>query len=246
MSAPVDLEGIARDLDADIRAAEGRHSSLRREKGKWVVRVDGDHALSAPNGRFAIAHELAHILFTMAGMRSPISSEEYWLLEEACDRVARCLLVPMKDYSFDVLAATEARRRFNVMVDDWLLRNRDAAMVVAQHALNCKFAVVLHDVHGFGSPDWIVDNARPGDRSSWSEGVGIRLDLLDELFNLHEGMLDPARPGHRLVSVIRRRRENPNQMRLPLLDDTGGSDVEMVIVYCLEEPEDHRQMRLPI
>lgn len=246
MTVPIDLEGLARNLDADIQMAKGYNNSLRREKGKWIVRIDEDHSLSDPGGRFMVAHEFAHILFSMAGMSTPISSEEYWLLEEACDRVARHLLVPIGDSSFGVLAARDAGTRFETLVDQWLLRSRDAATIVAQHALNCKFAVIVDDTHSYDCPDWIVNRMRSSERPDRCGGVGISSGLLEELFDFQEGILDPRRPGHRLVGIVRRRRETSNQAQLPRLADTKGSDIEMLIVYCLEERDDYLQMSLPI
>ena len=245
-TAPVDLERLARDLDADIRSARGINNSLRRDNGKWVVRIDEDHTLSDPRGRFTVAHEFAHILFTMAGMSTPISSEEYWVLEEACDRVARHLLVPISDWSVGVLAARDAGTRFEALVDQWLLRNRDAATIVAQHALNCKFAVIVDATHGYEYPDWIVNRMPSSDYVVRCENTGIFSGISDQLFEFREGVLDPRRPGHRLVGIVCPRREVASQTMLPRLADAERSDVEMLIVYCLAEREDYRQMRLPI
>ena len=71
---------------------------LRRDGAGWVVEVKDDPDDLSGHGRRVVAHELAHLLLINQGMPSPCSIEEYWMLEDACDRMAMRLQVPRQDH----------------------------------------------------------------------------------------------------------------------------------------------------
>lgn len=96
---PGDVRDLARRLGARIASLSPDSSAeglLRRNRQDdcWQVEIKGDISGQLDSEQqFSVAHELAHIMFKNARIGpGPSSEEEYWMLEEACDRVARRLL----------------------------------------------------------------------------------------------------------------------------------------------------------
>lgn len=86
-----DVKEAAQSLNARLvrrpEAADGQ-GCLRRDGTGWVVEVKDDLDELSGQGRHVVAHELAHLLLLERGMPVPCTSEEYWTLEDACDRIA--------------------------------------------------------------------------------------------------------------------------------------------------------------
>ena len=92
------IAAMARQLGAEIIRLPGSlkpesKGLLSRPDQRWLIGVGGslDGGLS-PEQQFTVAHELAHLLFIDQGLRQPCDEVEYWLLEDACDRIAQQLL----------------------------------------------------------------------------------------------------------------------------------------------------------
>lgn len=88
---PAGIREVARSLNARLvrmPAMSTGSGSLRRDGVGWIVAVKDDLDDLSLRGRQIVAHEVAHLLMIQQGMFGPCSEQEYWMLEEACDRVA--------------------------------------------------------------------------------------------------------------------------------------------------------------
>ena len=139
-SAPVSLTDIGDKLGAVIRPLpkdSHRSGSLSRNGSQWTVWVDGDPTRLSQRQRFTVAHELAHLLFLEAGVASPVGKSEYWILEEACNRIASWLLVPRSRGPSGALDTRAVGGWFRGLTQRWMLSHEAAAKMICQRSSNC-------------------------------------------------------------------------------------------------------------
>ena len=97
---PGDIQALAQRLGAAIvslpeNAKGSGYLAGGYNRRDWVISIKGDVSGDLSwDQRFAVAHELAHLLLFEARMTGPCGKEEYWLMEEVCDRIANILLSP--------------------------------------------------------------------------------------------------------------------------------------------------------
>ena len=196
-SAPVDLVQIATCLGARIcrRPPVGdRHGVLTRDENQWIVGVDEDPESMGPNGRFIVAHELAHILLIESGLPGPSSEREYWLLEEVCDRVGYSIIAPPPMYLNTGLESETVPEMFGELTDRWLLRSIDAAKLMRRSACNLIAAASLIANGGRAIVDWSFGSER---YDSWPrEGESVTDGPLAELVS------QVCRTGKQVRSIL--------------------------------------------
>lgn len=137
-NSPVPLESIASRLGARIEETSRQlHAgNLRKDATGWIVAVN--NSLSYSRQRFTIAHELAHILFIGAGLGRPLREGGYWILEQACDRIAAYILVPESLGPSGMLEEEDLERWMRDLTERWQLSPEAAAKCIAQRSANCR------------------------------------------------------------------------------------------------------------
>ena len=155
---PVDLHALARKLDAHIqRCSSKQDGRLQRSRDGWIVAVKreptpGRQPGETPRERFTIAHELAHIMFIEAGLDTPVTRGGYWILEQACHRVACDLLVPVHLGPKGHLTGADLRGWMLGLTQTWNLSPEAAAKCIAQRSANVRSVAGL-DVDGWGDAE---------------------------------------------------------------------------------------------
>ena len=141
----VDLSGMFGASMEYIRARSNRRGALCHTNGKWVVRLADDSWLSKSTERFIVAHELAHLLMLRHGVSRPASDQEYWILEEVCDRLATRLLVPIDRGPQGILHPSDIEAWFSELTERWELSKVDAARMICERSVNCLSTAVFED-----------------------------------------------------------------------------------------------------
>lgn len=162
------------------------------------------------------------------GVSRPVSDQEYWLLEAACDRVASVLLVPIQQGPAGVAEPDNIEIWFSDLVERWQLPGEQAARVICQRTMNCVSAAILKsDLLGM-SVTWSYSR-RPSSR--WPM-AGEYLDeelsqIVSELVSRAKGSasirrtLDATLVGFRWLEPDD---ESPRQTRLNLQESRNGGD----------------------
>ena len=134
---PVDLHALANQLGARLERStseETQHGSLHRTNGEWIIRFNAQHPVRRQ--RFTIAHEMAHLLFSLAGIQPPSSTGEYWILEKACHVVASELLVPNTMAPTALIPRTDLRRLMYELTQRFLLSREAASRYLLRRSSN--------------------------------------------------------------------------------------------------------------
>ena len=170
---------------------EKRRGILCYSEGQWVVRVQGDPAMLSPRERFTVAHELAHLMLIIQGAPDPISQHEYWILESVCDRIARLLLVPIRQGPSGILKMDEIRRWFRDLVGTWKLTGENSARLICERSTNCLSSAFLQ---GHDTDASVVWSFRRGRYLDWPKsGTCVEGDLLTLKTILSQGQDSTAR-----------------------------------------------------
>ena len=143
---PVNLERVGRKLGAriDRLIVEGpRDGTLQRDTKGWLVTVTNPHGTHVARDRFTIAHEFAHILFLEAGLDRPQKKGGYWILEEACHRLASDILVPERLGPHGHLTRETLFTWMQVLKGGWKLSTEAAAKCIVRRTTNCRSAAGL-------------------------------------------------------------------------------------------------------
>lgn len=155
---PVDLAELSHRLGASVKVLPRtgvRSGGLSRDRDEWIIWTESELSLLDVEGRFTVAHELAHLLFITRGLGIPIGEEEYWILESACDEVATELLVPSSQAPSDNLKAEDVPLWHNGLIDKWHVAPRIAADKICRHASNVRAsAVVSSEDLSWGRVEW--------------------------------------------------------------------------------------------
>ena len=164
---PVSVKNLSEWIGARLeryRFKTDRQGSLCRVEGNWVVRLAAEPSVLSPRERFVAAHELSHLMLLQRGVSRPVSEQEYWILEHACNRVARILLLPIQHGPSGALEPECIRSWFREMVLRWRLSGEDAARAICDRSANCVAVAFLEDNIAGTEVTWSYSRRRP---SSW-------------------------------------------------------------------------------
>ena len=228
---PVNVMELSRSIGARLerfRFTTSRQGSLCRIDGKWIIRLRAEPSSLSPRERFVAAHELSHLMLLQRGVSRPVSEQEYWLLEAACNRVASALLVPIQQGPSGMLEPDSTRSWFGDLIDRWRLPGKDAARVICQRTTNCISAAFLKDDSLGMSVTWSYSR-RPS--SNWPI-AGEYLDedlseIISELVSSDKGTTSVRRTVEATLVGFRWLEpdsESPRQTRLDLHERGNGGD----------------------
>ena len=150
--APRNLEVLASTLGARIVKVKrpkpcNRWGQLRQTDAGWQIEVAAENHSLTDEQRFTVAHELAHLLLLRRGVPLPSSESEYWILEEACDRLALLLLVPNSCGPHGNLSVSAIRQWLKALKSSWRLPTPMAAELIWRRSTNCDSAAVVDVVN---------------------------------------------------------------------------------------------------
>ena len=150
--APRNLEALSSTLGARIVKVQrpkpcNRWGQLRRTDTGWQIEIAAENRSLTGEQRFTVAHELAHLLLLRRGVPQPSSESEYWILEEACDRLALLLLVPNRCGPHGNLSVSAVRQWFKALRSSWRLPTPMAAELIWRRSTNCEAAAVVDVVN---------------------------------------------------------------------------------------------------
>lgn len=183
------------------------------------------------------------------GVSRPVSDQEYWLLEAACDRVASVLLVPIQQGPAGVAEPDNIEFWFSDLVHRWQLPGERAARVICQRTTNCISAAILKiDLLGM-SVTWSYSK-RPSSR--WPiAGKYLDGELSQIVSELVAGDKDGVKIRRTLDATLVGFRwlepdgESPRQTRLNLHASRNGGDYadSAPVAFMLENSG---QLELPL
>lgn len=205
-AVPVDLHFVGRNLCAEIRQStteEDRDGFLKMDEGKWVVYVRDDPNYLGPAGRATVAHEFAHILFTLCGLGQPTSYAEYWLLEDACDRVGSYFLAPFIEEECLFFTSKDILTRFSELTNRWMLTSYSAVQMMQRISQNLIAAVSLRSNLVGSLVDWSLSSGLCKDWPQEREPVvdGPLADIHEEIKDIHGRSTTITIPGGCLVGL---------------------------------------------
>ena len=202
--APVNLHNLAYRLGARIekrRSIRRRDGVLDGDRGNWVIAVRDDSLIETPRERFTVAHELAHILFIEAGLDPPVTKGGYWILEEACHRIASDLLVPAHLGPKGYLQAKELLWWMYGLTRRWSLSREAAAKCIVRRSTNTRSVAGLACNQRYEdrlTVDWCLN---VNDRDPWpGRATRVAEDRFSELGVLLEKHYE--RRVHRRTDTI--------------------------------------------
>lgn len=186
-SPPVNLNTLLQKLNLQIRKSTSSHQrrgSLTRSTTQWVIHIPAHSLRSQAETRFTIAHEVAHFLLSKIGISIPVSDEEYWILESACDRVASYLLAPnCRQYPKDI-SPTNIHNQFDELCNTWLLPSHIAAKAMCQSSSNIVSAMSVTCIDdGHFSKGWEVTDYDGSKLCRWNYYIDSAciMNMLQEL-----------------------------------------------------------------
>ena len=241
LESPNDLLHFSTTIGATTEglcSGEHRKGALHNVGGKWVIRINGDISMAGPTERFTMAHELAHLMLVQQEVSNPISEEEYWTLEEVCDRLARTLLVPQEYGPSGVLEEDEVARWFTHLTTYWKISNEVAAQVICERTINCLSVAFLMDGYDEVTVDWSYCRDRsllwprsgaPADErlSTLKEQVGVRQNEISS-YRLSDSTLIAFRSYLQLASHAMQM-----QLGIEMSCDYGSDTDGMVVAFAL-------------
>ena len=197
---PVDLAELSRSLGASVKVLPRtgvRSGGLSRDRDGWIIWTESELSRLDVEGRFTVAHELAHMLFMTRGLGIPIGEEEYWILESACDEVATELLVPSSQAPSDNLKAEDVPLWHNALIDKWHVAPWIAADRICRHVSNVRAsAVVNSEDSSWGRVEWSTGRETV---MGWPSTTSTIDDV--RFRSLHEFLVS-ARNADGLASVV--------------------------------------------
>jgi len=158
---PIDVLALLRALGAEVRTRDatkrGPSAEWLSEDGRDVVVLYRSPAAPAwllARERFALAHELAHILVARSIEWRPSSSSEYYYLEEACQEIASEVLIPSRVLPGDTdklrpAALLAIIRRLQSLC---AVSFEAAARRVLAESRACMLALAVEDLNSRGQP----------------------------------------------------------------------------------------------
>lgn len=242
---PVDLHNLLHQLDLQVRQShlpKGRTGSLARYASQWVIHLPLRSRGTAADTRFTIAHEVAHILLSEAGLGTPVSEEEYWILESACDRIATCLLGPKPNQFSKHLSPEDVPQKFEELRDRWLLPSLTAARFMCDSSNNILSVMSVKSFDGMHFEKlWELAKQSGISVHDWDSYIHNApfANICDDLLHSTRELTCDYLNGAIVVGVRDRRRTNENQLQLDLQISGGSSDSspdDVAIFFHLSEP----------
>lgn len=244
--APVDLEQIATRLGARIRrkpTVGDRHGVLTRDGSKWIVGVEEDPVSLGPDSRFIVAHEFAHILLLESGLPGPSSEREYWILEEACDRVGNSIIAPPSISRNVAFESEDVLAMFSELAHRWLLRSIDAAKLMYQSVSNLIAAASLLANGGQAIVDWSLGSERYARWPKKGESVidGPIAELTSQVYCMGTQVESIPTYGGYLIGIDHCEPRHGVQLQLqsahPQMRDSSVMSSHRTIVFYLLDSE---------
>ena len=230
-STPIDLTELGTLLGARIETlpdSSARSGGLSREGDDWVIWIDGTPSCLDPDDRFAVAHELAHLLFMGNGLGIPIGEEEYWMLESACDQVAIEMLIPLRQAPSDTLAADDIAYWHESLIDTWNV----ASWIVADRICKCVSNVYASAIVRFEESRWGY--------VEWSVGQETVLDWPTAASTIDD--IAPSCLHNILTTTTERGRVQSLKMRGGTL--VGVKTDDEIVLYFLSQTMDQQSLFL--
>ena len=243
---PIDLENLIRHLHLQVRKAslpKERTGSLTRHETQWTIHLPARSEKTFADTRFTIAHEVAHVLLSEAGLGTPVSEEEYWILESACDRIATCLLVPQPTQFSTHLLPEDVPSEFEELRDKWLLPSSIAARFMCDLSNNLLSVMSVRYLGGTHFEKlWELVKHGGVTSHDWDSYIDNTpfANMCDDLFHSNRGLACDYLNGAIVVGVRNRTRVDNKQLQLDLqLSDKSSSfspSDDIAIFFHLSEP----------
>ena len=239
--SPVNLGRIGRKLGIRIETGRiggpsGRCGLLSRDDNSWWIRVDDRQSLRRQ--RFGIAHEIAHALYIEFGLGRPNSKSEYWILEEACNRVAVEILVPQEGRPSRTVSPENLPGLLRGLIQRWLLSQESAAKLICVDAVNDCAVAGISKIDNTALVRWSrskpSDLKWPGPRSKL-DLTGSRFPIIEEFIRQHFDEDSNGETTERIRRV---------DLDAPASSVVGVSIRRSVSIFWLFQSENSEQLRL--